>query len=182
MLSSVSEWFFICSGGTICYLLYRLRYMCDQYGVLLAKERKALLEEQIQRIACERRLKTQEASLRREWAARASAPHTQVNRRGSCVVCLARTHTLHACVPCGHACLCTACARALATHRRCPMCRKQCTQFIQLYEVQGDDDDDDDNNDVVGDDELGQAELDAINERPSRRRLRQRFLKMVKGR
>jgi len=55
---------------------------------------------------------------------------------GTCVVCLVERRT-HVCLPCMHACLCAACAPALAPGTvagACPMCRTVLTEIKRFYE------------------------------------------------
>jgi len=59
------------------------------------------------------------------------------NGQSGCVICLDAPPEL-ACVPCGHVCLCSGCARALTLNDsfrfKCPVCRTkvQCTMRIYL--------------------------------------------------
>ena len=53
-----------------------------------------------------------------------------------CVVCLDAPAT-HACVPCGHKCLCKGCGereRAAAAQPRCPLCREPTRDLLRVFE------------------------------------------------
>ena len=49
-----------------------------------------------------------------------------------CVICLAEPRS-HAFVPCGHRCVCTACAEDSRSARKCPMCKGEVSQIIKIY-------------------------------------------------
>ena len=60
--------------------------------------------------------------------------------RMRCVVCLSITAT-HACVPCGHKCVCEQCAAAATataaasfSNNRCPLCRSNVSSIIRIYD------------------------------------------------
>jgi hypothetical protein len=46
-----------------------------------------------------------------------------------CSICMDAPKT-RACVPCGHVCVCEACAAPL---KRCPICRVTCTDIMRIY-------------------------------------------------
>ena len=48
-----------------------------------------------------------------------------------CVVCVDARNT-HACIPCGHKCVCGPCGRALQP-RRCPLCRAMLKAIIEIF-------------------------------------------------
>jgi len=48
-----------------------------------------------------------------------------------CVICLTKGNS-HACIPCGHKCLCRDCSGDLI-HQRCPICNIQTTLIIQIF-------------------------------------------------
>ena len=50
-----------------------------------------------------------------------------------CVVCLDAQRT-HACVPCGHRCLCMSCASRGLGADRCPLCREPVQSVIRMFE------------------------------------------------
>ena len=55
------------------------------------------------------------------------------NSATECVVCMTEEAT-HACLPCGHKCMCETCASlVLHTTGSCPMCRKEVTNTIQIF-------------------------------------------------
>ena len=49
-----------------------------------------------------------------------------------CVICMFAERS-HACVPCGHKCLCEGCAD-VAKVKTCPMCRKEVMMMVQVWE------------------------------------------------
>jgi hypothetical protein len=51
----------------------------------------------------------------------------------TCVVCLDEVAT-HACVPCGHKCLCADDAAVIAPHNKCPLCRAHLTNLIRVFD------------------------------------------------
>lgn len=51
-------------------------------------------------------------------------------RPDSCVVCLAEP-TTHACIPCGHKCLCENCSTEQIN--RCPLCQGELIMIVQIY-------------------------------------------------
>ncbi len=56
------------------------------------------------------------------------APGNGARARGDCLVC----HYANAATrlrPCGHLCVCAACASAVTKHGRCPVCRQRATGF-----------------------------------------------------
>ena len=53
-----------------------------------------------------------------------------VEKCKECVVCMDAEAT-HAFTPCGHACVCSACANSTITH--CPICRAEATGTLQVY-------------------------------------------------
>ena len=57
-------------------------------------------------------------------------------RRNSCVVCLESQHT-HACMPCGHLCLCAACVPCMLQHR-CPVCQSTAVMISRIHTVECD--------------------------------------------
>jgi len=57
-----------------------------------------------------------------------------------CSVCKENEKT-HACIPCGHMCLCALCAEDLSkralqkqTNAKCPLCRLDVDKFIRIYQ------------------------------------------------
>ena len=56
--------------------------------------------------------------------------------RDECVFCFADASRTHACVPCGHKCVCAPCASTYlsASGSRCPMCREEITMTIQIFD------------------------------------------------
>ena len=50
-----------------------------------------------------------------------------------CAVCISAART-HVCVPCGHRCLCGACAELLSVSKRCPMCRAELIMIMRVHE------------------------------------------------
>ena len=64
-----------------------------------------------------------------------SAPAVAVPPQAECVVCMdaAPSHML---IPCGHVCVCAACAeRCLETTRECPMCREPVREAFQAFNL-----------------------------------------------
>ena len=49
-----------------------------------------------------------------------------------CVICLEAPRT-HACVPCGHWCLCAAESCILAAHQQCPLCRAEVNVVMRMF-------------------------------------------------
>lgn len=50
-----------------------------------------------------------------------------------CSVCMAEENVA-AFAPCGHQCVCMACAqRVMEQNRRCPVCREPCTGFLRIF-------------------------------------------------
>jgi hypothetical protein len=54
--------------------------------------------------------------------------------RGDCCICLGQKEATQAALPCGHLCLCKACAiRARTAQGKCPICRKSILDIVQVY-------------------------------------------------
>ena len=52
-----------------------------------------------------------------------------------CVICMDAINT-HACVPCGHQCVCEVCAEVIVPGTPegiCPICRAACVQMMRVY-------------------------------------------------
>ncbi len=63
---------------------------------------------------------------------------SESSNQGCCVVCLNSQKT-HACVPCGHKCVCEKCAFIIMnthgiTKKKCPICRKGVSCIIRIYD------------------------------------------------
>lgn len=57
----------------------------------------------------------------------------ELERRAECVVCC-EAHSTNALIPCGHLCLCTACAAKFGPGRAvCPMCRSVITGSLRVW-------------------------------------------------
>lgn len=56
------------------------------------------------------------------------------NSASECVICRAEKAT-HACVPCGHKCMCENCCKTFMrqTERKCPMCRQKVEQMTKIF-------------------------------------------------
>ena len=52
-----------------------------------------------------------------------------------CAICFDTSRT-HACVPCGHRCVCASCAskHLPGSGSRCPICREEITMTIQIFD------------------------------------------------
>ena len=50
----------------------------------------------------------------------------------SCIVCF-RGDKSHAAVPCGHLCVCEACAERIQIGDPCPVCRKEVAAKLRVY-------------------------------------------------
>ena len=52
---------------------------------------------------------------------------------GECIVCLDAENT-HSFIPCGHKCVCEACANTvMATRGECPKCRAEVDNVMRIY-------------------------------------------------
>ena len=67
-----------------------------------------------------------------EAAAAEDANAAAAEDRNQCPICLNNEIT-HICVPCGHFCLCTDCAKIIK--HRCPICRVDLENIIRVYSV-----------------------------------------------
>lgn len=103
----------------------------------------------VEKEECERRLAAQEQSIRAQLVV------TRLNENGtperqraqevatnlSCVVCFDPLHSLIACVPCGHVCMCKRCYAAIRTspaqqwQLNCPICCVACNTFLEVFIV-----------------------------------------------
>ena len=52
---------------------------------------------------------------------------------GECIVCLDGSNS-HVLVPCGHKCVCGACAELIKTEGTCPMCRTNVVWVCEVFE------------------------------------------------
>ena len=59
--------------------------------------------------------------------------HSPLARNNFCVICMNHEQT-HCAVPCGHKCMCQACAELAAKTGFCPMCRQNIDSIIRVYE------------------------------------------------
>ena len=62
-------------------------------------------------------------------AYRDDATRETTSRDSTCVICFAQRRT-HACVPCGHRCLCNECAASVG---KCPLCPKDIERVLQIF-------------------------------------------------
>ncbi|XP_060878195.1 uncharacterized protein LOC132950680 [Metopolophium dirhodum] len=69
---------------------------------------------------------------------RENIPHVPLDINGveprpadCCVICLSNVNS-HACIPCGHKCLCRDCLGNLI-HNRCPICNIETTLIVQIF-------------------------------------------------
>ena len=63
-------------------------------------------------------------------ASRDDATRGTTSRDSMCVICFAPRRNTHACVPCGHRCLCNECAASVS---RCPLCRRDIERVLQIF-------------------------------------------------
>lgn len=99
----------------------------------LHREHSALQGElsALQRRAGEERLRAIEAAT---MARQVKKQRDELHERSTCRVCEERTVEV-ALIPCGHACLCEACADATQSHHgsTCPLCRVPYTQKLRIF-------------------------------------------------
>lgn len=61
-------------------------------------------------------------------------PPSTLNNEPECVICFSEPKS-HAFIPCGHKCVCKACADAvIAKNRECPMCRRTASLIVQIFD------------------------------------------------
>ena len=63
----------------------------------------------------------------------AASPSSEALALGQCVVCFAQPLT-HTFIPCGHMCVCAACAESVFERsKRCPICTQDAIMFVQIH-------------------------------------------------
>ena len=90
----------------------------------------SLLEEN-RRLA--QMLAQREAELQAELSTRRGADADEADARSACVICLDAPKS-HVLLPCGHKCLCGACAAESARPPFCPICRAPIGQAVRVFE------------------------------------------------
>ncbi|KAH8054247.1 hypothetical protein JL722_8979 [Aureococcus anophagefferens] len=70
--------------------------------------------------------------------AKQPAPPQEPKEEDECAICFADASRTHACVPCGHKCVCASCASThlTASGSRCPICREEITATVPRSSAQ----------------------------------------------
>ena len=117
----------------------KLAHMEDSYRRMEEAHRKSIIElyTEVQVAQC-RLEKLPHAEDVQRTAPQARPMSTQAamveeeNVSDVCIVCLDATST-HAMIPCGHKCVCAACASVVGEH--CPVCRTSCQGSMHIFSV-----------------------------------------------
>ena len=74
-------------------------------------------------------------SNRRDGRSRTDATRESNSQASTCVICLDSRST-HACIPCGHRCICELCAdtEMMTQQKCCPVCRRDVAMVMRIFD------------------------------------------------